>query len=667
MLIDRKLPICIFFAVCVCGLTEPASAQLGMRRAPTESFETRLNDCLDWLRSQGMIEKKAKPVFVRTSRQHPVDLPRNRPSLMLELSRDDKQVHCRSLTLGLVSRPIAKADVPGATELRTLEYRRAYLLFRRELSARLEEYPHHPFGEFELIELLTFLVISENAGEQESYDSLVKICSEHAGLFNELDRERFIIKRVRGTLRGFYALLNNRSMQASARVSKQELLERVRRFVKTHSGTEFAEQAQRFVPLLEKTIADEKRHPEKSVDEIKEMAKRKDVDGLIQQLQYVSGGVTMNGQLANPFILENAQAKALVELGDVAVPKLLDALSDTRLTYLGTSTVRGGNYRVLSCGECAAQILDEIMLGEEFGMEFERTGLFEPQPHLKKIEKRARKWWREYQETDRVEFWAGKLDRVFEDDWDFYEIALSLVQKYPDQALGVIGPKLASHPYVSRHFVEDIGEHKPPSYVKFLMSLSKSDSASLRFGGAKALWKLGDKSGMPMAWKDWLRFTEHGVPKAIRDQELNYLSDLSRFLLSTGPESIDKARLHFGKLTPYAAEVVVARLPRVSRYAVRSEQQKKELKAWRSTAEGRAVTSLLLTAIDDQRRFGRRNLLGKPERRICDVAALSLASLVVENLPEVPNLNRKSEQAELDREFDEFIIKLRPRAQDLLK
>ncbi len=420
------------------------SAAHAQQAAPQdEPLERKLTECLTWLDSLDIIPDRPEPRFIRTWNQHWVDVEKDYPTVLLELRRDDKTVFALSLGLWGEAWPLVSEGVFGGppTRVKTLEYRRAFLLFRKELNARLREHEERLY-ETELIRFLTFLLISRNAKETRSYNELVEIMKANEAAFKGLDQTRLESALAKQTLRGLHGAVGNGSKEAGQ--AYRELLAEVDLFLKRFGHTKFAPKAKKFIPLLRKAIAGEERHPPASSEEIKKMAARKDVAGLIHQLQYAWGTTNYNGQHASPYATESDQAKALIALGDAAVPQLLDSLSDERLTRLGTSTMNDGHFRVLSIGECSAQLLEKIMLGADFTREFKRTGMFEPQPHLKRIEEQARRWWGEYQRADPIKFWTEKLDKA--EDWKFVEIAMRIARQFPGKSVAILQPRLKSHP-----------------------------------------------------------------------------------------------------------------------------------------------------------------------------------------------------------------------------
>ena len=177
------------------------------------------------------------------------------------------------------------------------------------------------------------------------------------------------------------------------------------------------------------------------------MARKKDVKGLINQLQYTTARRTFNKiPFATPFgsgALDNTAAEQLVSVGEPAIPALLDALQDNRLTYVETGLMNDRYWRVLTVGEVAAQVLGKLMADKLLTWSIERTGLFEPKPHLKTIERKARAWWAECQATPPEVFWAKKLEEA--KDGNFHDAALAVMARLPDKATELLKPHLPEH------------------------------------------------------------------------------------------------------------------------------------------------------------------------------------------------------------------------------
>ena len=613
-----------------------------------DDIEQTLEDCVTWLDGLNFVEKNKKPSFVRIRSPYNVGFGTLRDTVVMELDRNESEARC--LTLDLLPKTVPlnpNPAVPGGRPFQSLDYRRAFLLFRRELKKRLKDHPELPLWNFEMMEVVTFLLISKNAGEKDSHDQIVATVRSNRKLFSRLNKRYLESSLATYRLHTLHTQLGGWPEAGRPPVSRQQLLNQIRLYLKRFPNSEKASHAKQMVPLLEKSIADEKRHPARSPDEIRAMAERKDVAGLIEQLQYVSGAPYTNDPFfPNPFapigfsLIRPSRGEGpgheLIRLGDVAVPKLIEALRDDRLTYSTTSMpdwrfqkllMNDGHTRVLSCGECAALILEQIMAGEEFHREMQLTltGLFEPKPHLEKIERRAREWWDEYRNSDRTEFWATKLEtsRV-----GFYDIAERWFRVDPERATTVLVPLLEKRGgYGSRWLIESIAETKPAGYADFLNTLTKSGSPSVRFAAIGESWKLNKQASIDPLWRDWQAIVSGTLPTENDRRDPNYVGKLAKFLLNTGPASIDRMRDDLSKASAYTVKLVMWRLPMIWNYNYDGNDQEKHRKviAWRATPEGMAVTRLLITASNDQRRQ-KKYSASFPEYRVCDQAAWNFGS-----------------------------------------
>ena len=657
-----------------------------------DDIEQTLEDCVTWLDGLNFVEKNKKPSFVRIRSPHNVGFGTLRDTVVLELDRNESEARCLTLDLLPKTVPLNPTRL-GGRPFQSLDYRRAFLLFRRELKKRLKNHPDLPLTEWELMEVVTFLLISKNAGEKDSYDQIVATVQSNKGPFSRLNKRYLETSLATYRLHALHAQLGGWPEAGRPPVSRQQLLNQIRLYLKRFPKSEKADHVKLMVPLLEKSIADEKRHPARSPDEIRAMAERKDVAGLIEQLQYVSGAPQTNDPFfPNPFVPAFSLTRAvrgegpgyeLIRLGDVAVPKLIEALRDDRLTHFTTSMpdwrfqkllMNDGHTRVVSCGECAALILEQIMAGEEFHREIQlkRAGLFEPKPYLEKIERRAREWWDEYQEADRFEFWVTKLEtsRV-----GFNNIAERLFRVDPERATTVLVPLLEKHgSYGSRWLIESIAKTKPAGYADFLNTLTKSGSPSVRFAAIGESWKLNKQASIDPLWRDWQAVVSGTLPTEKDRRDPNYVGELAKFLLNTGPASINRMRDDLPKASAYTVKLVMWRLPMIRNYHGNDQEKHKKVIAWRATPEGMAVTRLLITASNDQRRQ-KKDSASFPEYRVCDQAALELRKLLKDapiapapprRRPEDPE-DREAAQNELDREFNEYIPLIRNLAGQLLK
>ena len=112
---------------------------------------------------------------------------------------------------------------------------------------------------------------------------------------------------------------------------------------------------------------------------------------------------------------------------------------------------------------------------------------------------------------------------------------------------------------------------------------------------------------------------------------------------------------------------ILYRLPVVTKFIQRNPgEQKKKVEEWRGSPEGKAVTRLLLAAIEDQRCGPHSDPPDYPPERICDEAAQLLFQIVSDEGLQLPLWDEKTPQAEMHEEFDKLIPSLRKQAKALL-
>lgn len=630
-----------------------------------ESLKDRVEETVDWLLSSEVIPKLDDYRFVRLKQYHlPFERLQSASDLYLELSRDETHIHCLTPDLAPKRLRIQQQEqvalAPGPRSRQTtLDLQRAQLLFRKNLVAALRSGQ----GRVDPIEVAAFLAICKRAGKDDAYDKVLARMSEHPVPFRGLSKaavERGLHERHYRYLRADLVAVKPGRRAGEAR---SLVLGRVRRYQSSFPTSAFTDEVKQLAGLLKKAVSDEKRYPPRTAAQLKEMAKRKDITGLVNQLQYTAAYRTFNKiPFATPFGFGadgSTSAEQLVLVGQPAIPALLKALSDTRLTYVETGLMDDRYWRVLSVAEVAAQVLERLMPDQPLTWEFKRTGLFEPKPHLKLIEEKARAWWAECQATPPEVFWGNKLDA---NEVNLHDVAVQVMTLMPEKATELLRTRLPKHdpafaltPTLAMH----IAKAKPRGYQDLLLELIESDRPSLRLSAASALWDIGERPKLDRLWADWETYFIGSVPKELRAGDPNYAGGLARFLLKTGPESIDRISRDLQKVTAYEAKIVIWRLP-----VIYNHSRNAELPQWRTTPEGQASGRLLIAALDDSRRPAKDYSGGE---RVCDVAAEYLSRFVGDKELVVPTRRQDRETADSDEKLDAFINQIRPRAKALVK
>jgi hypothetical protein len=123
-------------------------------------------------------------------------------------------------------------------------------------------------------------------------------------------------------------------------------------------------------------------------------------------------------------------ADRLAEIGYDAVPQLLAALEDERLTRAEVFTGHrmSGKRVILRAGDCALRILQRI-----FGTRFDFSNdAFVANGNVqggRLVRTRAEEWWKNFQQAGERQMWIAGVEAG---DWNSREQAERLVNKYPD-------------------------------------------------------------------------------------------------------------------------------------------------------------------------------------------------------------------------------------------
>ncbi|MCC6151977.1 MAG: hypothetical protein IT461_17135 [Planctomycetes bacterium] len=209
---------------------------------------------------------------------------------------------------------------------------------------------------------------------------------------------------------------------------RTELLRRFERFVKFFPSSRYIDTAKEMLGVLRQMVGEDEEHAAKRIPPLSEMPVHERTAELIFMLRdqeggsYFSGGsfTCSSGEDNNP-----TPAAQLEALGYDAVPQLIEALDDKRLTRIVVSGRYGYfNHWVERVGAVAAAIVAKIAGSDStWGPGSART------------------WWQEFQEIGEE---ATLVKRVSAGEYDAPGQARRLVAKYPASALAAIKAGLAT-------------------------------------------------------------------------------------------------------------------------------------------------------------------------------------------------------------------------------
>ena len=394
--------------------------------------------------------------------------------------------------------------------------------------------------------------------------------------------------------------------------------------------------AQETAAVLRKMIAEEAAHHPKPLEK---MTPTEQVAENIYQLRNLERVMwIMNSKY--PLDAYDAEKKKevitpvhrLVDLGNVAVPPLIEALDDRRFTRCVVDDFHGGPPKVMRVSDVAQRIL-EHMSGRNFWQKRAEGG----KSAGPTTREQAVAWWAEVQgkgEKPTLIEAAGKGDQAG------CEAARKLVEKYPDAALAAIkaGIKASTHNGYRGEFVEIAGTLPGEASLDFLKSqLDSSNGLYSQVYAAKELSRRGERGAVPAMIEAWRKIQ----PRLPTDEGDAYseVGGVIGFLATSGDVRAIEALGQDIRKAPVDVRLAVVEVflpfPKrggggglgksVNVYADPNDY----MVALPAGEAGAAIERLLAAALDDtERRVGREgdyNEFSYADPRICDMAALVLA------------------------------------------
>lgn len=667
----------VLMTIVVGFLCQIAKAQ---SRPSEEQVATRLSELHDWLDSIDVLPSEEPQLISRRDFELFGGASDFRDSIGIITSQQDNSLAYFSLTFfrGEVSLPLPEihSQAPGSTKIiLDLEFKDAVQILQDKVEKRSKQIRNTRELEYELAcEWLALTLILRHSDELELLSQMQQLVITHPSILwrplSKLHMEAFIGQRL---MRQIHIDLSNES------ISWAELHHRTTEFVDKFPRSRLRSHA--------KTLAQKLSEMNRFDLKIKLLelptSQDEEIDALILKLQNQTGQLMSSfQQFSAPFDSDALQSKVdsadasltpaeqLVKIGFPAVPKLIAALNDDRFTRCSTSLTSNGFFRVETVGECIVFILDEIAVGHSFTNHLQLTSMFE-QGLTVEGEERVLEWWDQVQQTNELDYLSRTLSKASE--WDYFEVAKRLVNKYPDQAVSLLEKRFWSHPsYIDAAIVELI---KPSlkGGEEFLRKARASTSLSIKVEAAKSLSAIdpeGSLSALMQTWED-LAEDPNAIEAARKELDPNGVVSLIAFLIRCdNVKAIQLLDHTYGKVDPETAYTIVANLSDV--YG-KTPNEYWEGRQPSSLETRKAATQLYLKALDDQRRrrvvesvSSNGKVNWNPGERLCEIAALHLSYALPDDLcPRIPKQeDREGAQGERKEIMDSFVLDVKLATQE---
>jgi hypothetical protein len=402
-------------------------------------------------------------------------------------------------------------------------------------------------------------------------------------------------------------------------VSRKRLLERFERIVKHFPESEHHERAKQYAATLHEMIKEDVEHAKNALKPWDKLGKEEQIAVLIFQLREQNGHQVSDPggcDIFDDFLdfdekpKKASPAHRLVEFGNDAIPQLIAALEDTRLSRsVECHRSYFFSHDVLRIGDCAAQVLHRIT-DWDFGEHPVYTG------KAAGSRAKAEAWWKEFQEKGEKRM---LIEATEKGDLNGIRRAERLVEKYPDAALPALaaGAHNAGDDWDRCHFVYLAGRLKGEQKIGFLREELQGPFQRSRVAAAEALLEADDVEGANAMIREWNDIWRAGGPDAF-----SKASGLIHFLVELvgrgNREAIDALAAHF-RAGPVEIRADIV-------WAFRREQSFADKNAASDVRD--AADMLLIDALDDadvRRGMSIGSSKGSiDDPRVCDLAAGAL-------------------------------------------
>lgn len=417
-------------------------------------------------------------------------------------------------------------------------------------------------------------------------------------------------------------------------VPREALLGRLDEFVMRFPTYKEVPLARRWIGGLKALVAAAKARaavPPKAWNSMNELEK---VDELVYELQDQNGRTVTNPGSCDVFAdprREKSPAGQLANIGYAAVPRLIDALSDARLSRsIETSDIlhvgfAGNPDRVLCVGEVAAQILERIMSRPFGGYVAAAADWSQRRPE---IERRVRSWWADFQSRGEQAILAQDVTKG---GWEASKEVNLLAEKYPAAAPAAIeeGLKHTDGALLKTVYVAALAKcaAKTPEAMALARRLMASAAdLPVRVSAASVVALADVRAAAEAMGCEWSRLR--------RDQDSESTNMLAKFLICCGSvEAVEEVRSRLESLSVYERAAIAQLLDGGGNPPEWSGLYRTAPLPMPSTAgpHGAAVERLLATELSDTEQLLNFSMAGPKvalyNPRVCDIGVYDMSKL----------------------------------------
>jgi hypothetical protein len=323
------------------------------------------------------------------------------------------------------------------------------------------------------------------------------------------------------------------------KVSRAQLLQRFRRFLRNYPDSEYAPRAREMSALLAQMVQEDAEHARATARKLF-AARSKDerIADLIFRLRDQNGYQFSQPGACDVFwTRKDSPAHQLLRHGYDAVPRLIEALEDRRFTRsVGFHRAFYFSHHVLRVSDAAEQILTRIA-GRSFYVPSHTNEATPGGGKAPTFKEQIRAWYAELRQKGEKRLLIEATEKA---DTNSPSQGRRLLEKYPNEALPALiaGAKAAKGDWLRSALVRLAGELKDESPVPFLQAeLQDGPLLAERLAAAQALHRRGRPEAVAAMIAEW-----QGKPPASRDVDRGVgLDEVAQFLAGCGKvEAIDE-------------------------------------------------------------------------------------------------------------------------------
>jgi len=313
---------------------------------------------------------------------------------------------------------------------------------------------------------------------------------------------------------------------------RTELLDTFRRIVKNYPASPYQASAKQTVATLEMMVREDAGHPVISADALAKLPEDQQVAEWVFRLRDQNGHHYDDPGSCNIFTDSTAgkdvsPAHQLVRIGYKAVPQLIDALGDERLTRsVECHRSFTFSHRVLTIGDCAMLILQRIT-GEPF-YQWKRADKMSHEEETAAKQELPKQWWADFQQKGGVGLLVD---------------AISSGEKSPDQLIGklrVMAPEAVEAAILRgaanakggmiSAFIQPVGSLATKAADDQLLAwCDGSLPLSLRLSACIQLFNQDHPNALPMILREWKRY-----PASKSEENWDDFENLVKLLIASG-------------------------------------------------------------------------------------------------------------------------------------